>query len=67
MSDSGSSNIIMYCTFAVSTITAIIAGLNHKKIRSKCCGRIIDVSVDITNSSPLKVRSPDVEQNTRTN
>lgn len=63
--------IINYCTFAVSTVTAIIAGLNHKRIRSKCCGRTMDVSVDISNTSPLKVRVPDVEQintnSTRTN
>lgn len=37
---------------AISAITAIIAAVNHKRIRSNCCGKPIVVSVDIENTTP---------------
>lgn len=36
----------------VSVATAIIGFINHKRIRSNCCGRDMSVSVDIENTTP---------------
>ena len=36
----------------ISVATAIIGFINHKRIRSKCCGRDMSVSVDIENTTP---------------
>lgn len=38
---------------AVATaIVGIIVKLNHKRVRSSCCGRKIDVSLDVDNTTP---------------
>ena len=40
----------------VSLIVAIggiiIAAINHKRLRSKCCGRNLEASIDIENTTP---------------
>ena len=40
----------------VSVATAIIGVLNHKRCRSKCCGRELSASVDVENSTPPQER-----------
>ena len=42
----------------VSVATAIIGIINHKRIRSKCCGREMSASVDIENTTPPKLNLP---------
>ena len=37
---------------AVSVCGVIVGAINHKRIRSRCCGRNLDVSVDIENTTP---------------
>lgn len=36
----------------ISVGTTIIGIINHKRIRSKCCGRELSASIDIEASSP---------------
>lgn len=36
----------------VSVGGAIVAVVNHKRLRSDCCGRKLSVSVDIENTTP---------------
>lgn len=50
MSDSNS--IISYVAIALSVGTAIIGVINHKRVRSTCCGSHGEVSLDIENTSP---------------
>lgn len=33
----------------------IYSAINHKHIKSKCCGKVYDVSVDIGNTSTVKI------------
>ena len=42
----------------VSVATAIIAAVNHKRCKSKCCGRDASVSIDIENTTPPKEKPP---------
>jgi hypothetical protein len=32
--------------------------INHKRMRSKCCGRVAEVSLDIDNTASVKPDSP---------
>jgi hypothetical protein len=42
----------------VTAIVGIIVKLNHKRLRSKCCGRNVDVSVDIDDTTPPPKKIP---------
>jgi hypothetical protein len=33
---------------AMSIISMVYAAVNHKRIRAKCCGRVIEVELDVT-------------------
>ena len=49
MDDNNILGIVAICISVGSTILGII---NHKKIRSKCCGRELSASIDIEPSTP---------------
>ena len=38
---------------------AIYAAINHKKIRCKCCGKNLDMSVDVDSTEPEKKDEPE--------
>ena len=39
----------------VSVLTAVVGVINHKRIRSNCCGKIAEASIDIENTTPPKL------------
>ena len=41
-----------YISFVMMIIGTVIAGVNHRRIRSECCGRAGSVSLDIENTTP---------------
>ena len=43
-----------YFAFGMSVVSIIIGAINHKRIRSTCCGRNITSSIDIESTSPNK-------------
>lgn len=45
-------------SIAIAVIGAIIAAVNHKRLRSRCCGRQMDVAIDIENTTPPKASAP---------
>lgn len=45
--DSTTGGVLGILGFLISGGGAIYAAINHKKIRFKCCGQDIDMSVDI--------------------
>lgn len=53
--DSQQASIVAFCGLAVSVVTAIIGAINHKRIRSECCGAKGQVSFDIDTTSPVIV------------
>ena len=64
MSDTETQTILASVSLAVSVLGSIVIGMNHKRIRSACCGRLFSASLDIENTTPIKsippidVRSP---------
>lgn len=41
----------------MSIISMVYAAVNHKRIRAKCCGRIIEMELDVTDTPhPTKPR-----------
>jgi hypothetical protein len=68
--DSTTSGVLGIMGFLISGAGAIYAAINHKKIRFHCCGKDLDVSVDIdeTEVKPKKKKkktakvAPDAEE-----
>lgn len=57
-------NVIMgYVSFAVSIGSLILGIVNHRRIRSTCCGRSGDISIDIDRTSPLLKSSSSIGEN----
>jgi hypothetical protein len=59
MNDSG---ILSIVAVIVSVGTTVIGIINHKRIRSSCCGRKVEVSVDVEETTPphkLEIKVPD--------
>ena len=50
------SEVASYIAIAVSTATAIYGVVNHKRIRSNCFGRKLEVSLDIEATTPPKTQ-----------
>jgi len=44
--------IINYITLGLSIASIILGIINHRRIRSNCCGRIGEVAIDIDNTTP---------------
>lgn len=45
--DSNAGNILGVFAFLTSSAGLIYAAVNHKRIRCRCCGRDVDMSVDV--------------------
>jgi len=56
--DSNTGGILGIFGFLISMGGAVYAAVNHKKIRCRCCGRDLDVSVDVDSTEPV----PPVEE-----
>ena len=39
-------------SIAIHVVQSIIAAINHKKCKSRCCGKQVDSSLDITDTTP---------------
>ena len=50
--DQTATQIVAVVGLAVSTATGIIAYLNHRRIRSTCCGEKLEASLDIEETTP---------------
>jgi len=56
-------NIVLSTVAIVISVSgAIIGAINHTRIRSACCGRSGEISLDIDKTSPIKTveKSPQV-------
>ena len=47
-----STAIIAYCGLALSSAGAVFAAIQHKRIRSNCCGKLLEASFDIESTTP---------------
>lgn len=46
------SNVMGMVALIVSLGGTILGIINHKRLRSKCCGRNAEVSIDVENTTP---------------
>lgn len=53
-----SNNILSIIAIVVSIGGAIITAVNHTRIRSTCCRREIDMSLDIEKTTPPPIKIP---------
>jgi hypothetical protein len=50
--DQSQTNILAYVAFAVGLVSSVLAAINHQRLKSACCGRVIEVSLDIERTTP---------------
>jgi hypothetical protein len=50
--------ILSGISIALSVGTVILGVVNHKRIRSTCCGKKVDASFDIEDTTPNKTSTP---------
>jgi len=55
------SSILSIVALVISFIGSIVTIINHKRIRSSCCGKEIIASLDIENTSPPKISTPAIK------
>lgn len=55
------SSIVGWSGLVISIIGIIYSAINHKHIRSNCCGRVIDFSIDVENTNPEEDRKREEE------
>jgi hypothetical protein len=53
--DNATTTVIAFSGFAISILTAVIGAINHKRIRSNCCGKVAEASLDIETTTPPRV------------
>jgi len=44
--------IVGWSGLVISILGVIYSAVNHKHIKSRCCGRVYDFSIDIENTNP---------------
>ena len=52
MSDSITTAIVSYVSLALGVIGLVVGAVNHKRIRSTCCGVEKSISLDIESTTP---------------
>ena len=52
--DSSTSGIIAIVGLALSIAGAVLGVINHKRIRSTCCDKKLEVSLDIDATTPTR-------------
>jgi hypothetical protein len=40
----------------VTVVGVVYSAINHKRLRSTCCGKKIDMAIDIESTSPIQSR-----------
>jgi len=53
--DQTATNIIAYVAFISGLGSGIYTALNHRRIRSTCCGKKMEASLDIEQTTPPRV------------
>ena len=47
-----SATIIAYLSFAGTAVGVVYTVVNHKRLRSNCCGRKMELSIDVEQTTP---------------
>lgn len=52
--DMESSDVLATAAIVVSVLGSVIAAINHRRLRSSCCGKKLEASLDIETTTPQK-------------
>jgi hypothetical protein len=47
-------NILGLSGFGISILGVVYTAINHKRIRSRCCGKVLEASIDVENTTPIQ-------------
>jgi len=56
------SQVMSIVAIVVSVGGVIITAINHTRVRSACCGRKMDLSIDIEKTTPPSIKLPPSSQ-----
>lgn len=46
--------VFAYVGGATAIVGSIYTAVNHKRVRSNCCGKVLEASLDVENTTPVK-------------
>jgi len=61
-----SNGILSIVAIVVSIGGTILAIVNHKRIRSNCCGKVLTASLDVENTTPPNILTPPLPPSPKT-
>jgi hypothetical protein len=53
--DTQTSSVLGIVAIVVSVGTTLVGIINHKKLRSKCCSKTVEVAIDIESTRPASI------------
>lgn len=59
--EQATTNVLTYVAFAVGVISSVLAAINHTRIRSACCGKKLEISLDVDKTTPKKMSEVTVD------
>jgi hypothetical protein len=60
--DSNTGGALGIFAFLISSAGIVYTAINHKRLRCKCCGKDMDVSVDVEPTTPVKKEDEDDDE-----
>ena len=57
--------IVSWTSLAIGIFSTLLGVINHKRIRSQCCGRSGEISFDIENTTPPSAASASANQSVK--
>jgi len=60
--DSNTGGALGIFAFLISSAGIVYTAINHKRLRCKCCGKNMDVSVDVEPTTPVKNDEEDEDE-----
>jgi len=61
--DSTQTSIVAIFGLVVSVFGSVLAAINHRRVRSNCCGIPLVMSVDVESTTPpLSIKIPDAQK-----
>jgi hypothetical protein len=58
--DQNATGALGIIAFLISSGGAIYAAINHKRVRMNCCGKKVDMSVDVDSTDPKVAPEPEL-------
>ena len=53
--EQATTNVLTYVAFGVGVLSSVLAAVNHTRIRSACCGKKVEISLDVDKTTPKKI------------